>query len=58
MGLINQLRIEKNYLFESINFWLKLRKYNASNHTSSDIEKNAIYDFEAQSYFRERYVYA
>ena len=39
MGLINQLRIEKNYLFESINFWLKLRKYNASNHTSSDIEK-------------------
>lgn len=37
MGLINQLRIEKNYLFESINFWLKLRKYNASNHTSSDI---------------------
>lgn len=39
MGLINLVRIEKNYLFESINFWLKLRKYNASNHTSSDIEK-------------------
>ena len=39
MGIINQLKIEKNYLMEIFSFWLKLRKYNASNHTISDIEK-------------------
>lgn len=39
MKLLTQLRIEKRFFFEVIHFWLKLRKYNASNHTSSDIEK-------------------
>lgn len=39
MNIINQLRLEKNYLKESIDFWLKLRRYNASNHTEEDIEK-------------------
>lgn len=39
MSIITQLRIEKRYLFEAFHFWLKLRKYNASNHTSADIEK-------------------
>ena len=39
MGFINQLKVEKNLLKESIFFWLKLRKYNASSHTENDIEK-------------------
>ena len=39
MSFINQLRVEKNLLKESISFWLKLRKYNASSHTEKDLEK-------------------
>lgn len=39
MSFIDQLRVEKNLLKESISFWLKLRKFNASSHTEKDIEK-------------------
>lgn len=39
MSIINQLRLEKNYLKEALDFWIKLRKFNASNHTVKDIEK-------------------
>lgn len=39
MNFVEQLRVEKNLLKESIAFWLKLRKYNASSNTGKDIEK-------------------
>ena len=39
MKIINQIRSEKRYIFECIAYWLKLRKYNASSYTNSDIEK-------------------
>ena len=39
MKLIQQLRSEKRFFFESLNYWKKLRKFNASSHTTDDIEK-------------------
>ncbi len=40
MKIIDYFRVEKNLLKESLFFWLKLRKYNASIHTDCDIEKS------------------
>lgn len=39
MNFINQLRVEKNLLKESLSFWHKLRRFNASTHTVDDVEK-------------------
>ena len=39
MKFIQQIKLEKKFLVEAISFWLKTRRYNASNHTEYDMEK-------------------
>lgn len=39
MSLLEQLRLEKRFLSETLHYWMKLRKYNASSHTLKDMEK-------------------
>lgn len=38
-ALVNQLRLQKGFLKETVRFWQLISKYNASSHTDGDIQK-------------------